>query len=104
MESAPVESAPADVTVAEPVPLPRPYLGIPLASVSLGFTSMILFWWFPHGLTLATVGLILGLLGLVLGVKSDTGENLPLVGVAMSLTGGTFAILCALVMRNVVGN
>src|SRR5437868_2982997 len=37
-----------------------PVRGIAVASVALGFFSMIVFWWKPFGGMLAAVGLILG--------------------------------------------
>ena len=58
--------------------------GIAVASVSLGFFSMIVFWWKPFGGMLASVGLILGLISLAIGNKGGLrGENLALAGTLM---------------------
>ena len=58
--------------------------GIAIASVSLGFLSMIVFWWKPFGGLLASVGLILGLVSLAIGNKGGLrGENFALAGTAM---------------------
>lgn len=73
----------------EPAPPPAvdrpkyspPVSGIAVASVSLGFFSMLVFWWKPFGLCLAAVGLVLGLINLAIGNKGGLrGENLALVG------------------------
>lgn len=58
--------------------------GIAVASVSLGFFSMIVFWWKPFGGLLASVGLVLGLVSLAIGNKGSLrGENLALLGTLM---------------------
>ena len=55
--------------------------GIAVASVALGFFSMIVFWWKPFGGLLATVGLTLGLISLAIGNKGGLrGENYALIG------------------------
>jgi hypothetical protein len=77
----------------EPVPQPAPsgapvytatVRGIAVASVGLGFFSMIVFWWKPFGGMLASVGLLLGLISLAIGNKGGLrGENFALAGTAM---------------------
>ena len=58
--------------------------GIAVASVALGFFSMIVFWWKPFGGMLASVGLILGLISLAIGNKGGLrGENYALAGTLM---------------------
>ena len=58
--------------------------GIAVASVSLGFFSMIVFWWKPFGGLLASVGFILGLVSLAIGNKGGLrGENYALLGTLM---------------------
>src|SRR5438094_9754742 len=58
--------------------------GIAVASVALGFFSMLVFWWKPFGGMLATVGLILGLISMAIGNKGGLrGENLALAGVGI---------------------
>jgi hypothetical protein len=67
-----------------------PTRGIAVASVALGFFSMIVFWWKPFGGFLACTGMVLGLVSLLIGNKGGLrGENLALAGVgicAFSLT------------------
>ena len=46
---------------------PAPTRGFAVASVGLGFFSMIVFFWKPFGLILASVGLVLGLTSWVFG-------------------------------------
>lgn len=58
-----------------------PTSGIAVASVSLGYFSMIVFWWKPFGMLLGAVGLLLGLVSLAVGNKGGLrGENLALTG------------------------
>lgn len=53
------------------------------ASFSLGFWGLCTFWWYPLGISLAFVGVCLGLLTLALGVRAGRdGENLAIIGVA----------------------
>jgi hypothetical protein len=55
--------------------------GIAIASVALGFFAMIVFWWKPFGGMLATVGLTLGVVSLLIGNKGGLrGENMALIG------------------------
>jgi hypothetical protein len=55
--------------------------GIAIASVALGFFSMIVFWWKPFGGLLASTGFILGLFSLAIGNKGGLrGENYALLG------------------------
>jgi len=58
--------------------------GIAVASVALGFFSMIVFWWKPFGGLLAATGLVLGLISLAIGNKGGLrGENFALIGTLM---------------------
>jgi hypothetical protein len=41
--------------------------GIATASTALGFFSLIVFWWKPFGLILASTGLVLGIISLAMG-------------------------------------
>jgi hypothetical protein len=73
--------------------------GIAVASVALGFFSMIVFWWKPFGGMLASVGFILGLISLAIGNKGGLrGENYALAGTLMCafnlsiITGIYFAL------------
>jgi hypothetical protein len=73
--------------------------GIAIASVSLGFFSMIVFWWKPFGGMLASVGFTLGLISLAIGNKGGLrGENYALLGTLICafnlsvITGVYFAL------------
>lgn len=72
-----------------------PMRGLPVASCGLGFFSMVVFWWFPFGMMLATGSIILGAISLLLGIKGSTlGQNLALIGLSFGMTGlGTGVIL-----------
>jgi hypothetical protein len=67
-----------------------PTNGIAVASVSLGFFSLVVFWWHPFSSFLAGTGLVLGLVSLLVGIRGGRwGENLALIGTglcAFSLT------------------
>lgn len=78
-------------TAVTPVPVSSAKTGTTLrgmatASFCLGCWGSLTFWWYPFGLSVAIVGLILGLITLALGVRSGRhGENLALGGVLLSL-------------------
>jgi hypothetical protein len=58
-----------------------PTSGIAVASVALGFFSMLVFWWKPFGMLLAAVGFVLGVVSLAVGNRGGLrGENLALGG------------------------
>jgi hypothetical protein len=69
--------------------------GIAVASIGLGFFSMIVFWWYPFGWMLSTVGLVLGVTSLVLGIRGGyRGENLAIIGTSFcAISWGTIFIL-----------
>ena len=78
--------------------------GIALASVSLGFFGSMVFWWYPFGMMLCTVGLVLGLFGLVMNLRVGLdGHRLPAVGAALSASGLTVALLVWRGMQILVG-
>jgi hypothetical protein len=54
--------------------------GMGVVSFSLGFFSLIVFWWFPFGLCLASAGLIFGTIAFLSKVKVGDGDNLAFVG------------------------
>ena len=63
------------------------------ASIGMGFFSLCVFWWTPFAGSLATVGLILGLICLIIGVKGGLrGENYAAVGVMLCATSLTVAL------------
>jgi hypothetical protein len=65
------------------------------ASFCLGLWGDLVFWWYPFGICIATMGLIFGLISLGLGIRAGRdGENLALGGVLLSLN----AIIMALIV------
>lgn len=69
-----------------PLDIPGAYKnrGIAVASISLGYFSMIVFFWHPFSTVLASVGFILALISLLRGVKGGLrGENLALIGLGL---------------------
>jgi hypothetical protein len=73
--------------------------GLAGASIGIGFFSSIVFWWYPFGPILATVGLILGLISMVRGVRGPRGENFPLAGVAICATSLSISFTLNHVLR-----
>lgn len=68
--------------------------GLATASFSLGLWGLAVFWWYPFGIFIASVGLFLGVLTLALGIRAGKdGENLAALGVflASSALGLAFA-------------
>ena len=60
-------------------------------SFCIGLWSTLVFWWYPYSIFVATAGLILGSLSLIMGWKAGKdGENLALAGVV--LCGNTLAM------------
>jgi hypothetical protein len=83
---------PADSTVYS-----APTRGFAVASVALGFFSMIVFWWKPFGLVLASVGFVLGVGSLIIGNRGGLrGENLALAGTM--ICGFTLSLILAIYM------
>jgi hypothetical protein len=80
----------------QPVQETRPPLnGVAVASVGLGFFSMIVFWWYPFGLILATAGLVIGASCLAFKITGGRrGENWAMVGTVLcSISFGTIITL-----------
>jgi|GEM_PF-3256110 len=67
-----------------------PDRGMAVVSISLGYFSMIVFFWHPFSTVLASVGFLFALMSILRGVKGGLrGENLALIGLglcAFSLT------------------
>jgi len=65
--------------------------GIAVASVGMGFFSLVVFWWYPFALILSTVGLCLALFCLAFKIRGGLhGENYALIGaVICSISAGT---------------
>ena len=58
--------------------------GMATASLCLGLWSNLVFWWYPFGLLVAVVAVVLGLFTLAIGVRAGRdGENLALGGVIL---------------------
>ena len=58
-----------------------PTNGLPVASVGMGFFSLIVFFWHPFSTVLASVGLLLGVISLAAGIRGGLrNENLALIG------------------------
>jgi hypothetical protein len=74
--------------------------GIAVASISLGYFSLCVFWWFPFSVVLASVGLTAGLRSLARGVKGGLhGENLAAVGTALCTISLSITVTLNLVLR-----
>lgn len=60
--------------------------GMATASFCLGIWSDLTFWWYPFGLMMATIAIILGLVTMACGIRAGRhGENLALGGVIFGL-------------------
>jgi hypothetical protein len=60
--------------------------GIAAASLCIGFWSLLVFWWYPYSIFIATVGLVLGLAARVSGWRVEAhGANLAFLGVVLNL-------------------
>jgi len=72
-------------TPAENSTVSAPMRGVAVASFGIGFFSMLVFWLFPFGFTLACFGFTLGLICNLFGLKGGMkGENFALLGMACS--------------------
>lgn len=69
------------------------------ASIGLGFFSMVVFWWYPFSPILATVGLVLGLIGLGRGARGPRGENFAFGGVCLCATSLGITVTLNFVLR-----
>jgi hypothetical protein len=79
-----MDPAPPDPVSPTPNRFTAPTNGIAVASVSLGFFSMVVFWWHPFSSFLAGTGLVLGLISLAIGLHGGRwGENLAAVGTGL---------------------
>jgi len=57
--------------------------GAASASIGLGFFAMVVFWWYPFGLILSSVGFLIGLFCLARNVRGLHGENHALIGTTL---------------------
>ncbi len=98
MEHAPTPVTTPTTTARINSPIARGMAG---ASFGLGFFSSIIFFWTPFSSCLATVGLCLGLISLLRGVRGFRGENYGLGGTAMCAVSLTVTITLNQVLRYV---
>ena len=96
MEHAPTPTPALTGTARTDSPIAR---GIAGASIGMGFFSMIVFFWTPFSSFLSTVGLTLGLISLLRGVRGYRGENFALVGTALCATSLSITITLTQVLR-----
>jgi hypothetical protein len=65
--------------------------GIATASFSLATWGTLVFWWYPFGMMIASLGVAFGLIALAMGFKARVdgryGENLAAVGVVIGSIG-----------------
>ena len=74
--------------------------GIAIASISLGYFSLCVFWWFPFSTILASVGLVAGVRSLLRGVRGGLhGENLAAVGTTLCTISLGVTVTLNLVLR-----
>jgi hypothetical protein len=67
--------------------------GFATASFSLGLWGLMVFWWYPFGMTIAGMGVLFGVVTLALGIRAGKdGENLALLGIFLGSTSISFAI------------
>ncbi|MCE9531789.1 MAG: hypothetical protein K8T89_11800 [Planctomycetes bacterium] len=69
--------------------------GIAVASVGMGFFSLVVFWWYPFALILSSVGLLLALICIAFKIRGGLhGENLAVIGATIcSMSAGTIITL-----------
>jgi hypothetical protein len=87
----PVQTAAAPTYETQPKRTPVTHTtkrGIATASFALGFWGTVVFWWYPVGMALCVVGLVLGLISVALGIRAGKdGEHIAWLGVAFSSIG-----------------
>jgi len=56
--------------------------GLATASFSFALWGLLVFWWYPFGLTLAVIGVVLGAITWAMGIRAGKdGEHLAIGGV-----------------------
>ena len=74
--------------------------GMAAASVGMGFFSAVVFFWTPFSSILSSVGLVLGLISVLRGVKGGLrGENYAMVGTILCATSLSLTVTLALGLR-----
>jgi hypothetical protein len=66
--------------------------GASVASIGMGFFSLVVFWWYPFALILSSAGLAIALFCMFRKVRGIHGENLALIG----------ATICGIVVSVIV--
>jgi hypothetical protein len=89
----------ADAAPVKPAPIRETNVlwttsrAVATSSFCLGFWGMLVFWWYPFGLAVSTIALMLGGLSIFMGWRSgDRGFHLAWLGVFFGLTGQGLAI------------
>ena len=68
--------------------------GLAVASFGMSFFALIVFWWIPFGFLLGAAATTLGLLSIILGVRTRArGLSYALGGIALSGIVATLALL-----------
>jgi hypothetical protein len=74
--------------------LPAPVRGLAVASFGMSFFALLVFWWIPFGFLLGGAATTLGLLSIILGVRTRArGLYYALGGIALSGIAATTALL-----------
>jgi hypothetical protein len=66
--------------------------GFVVGSVALGLWSLAVVWWFPITAFFSGTGLVLGLIGMVRGIRGPQGERFGLGGVLLN----GYSLFCSL--------
>jgi len=74
--------------------VPAPVRGLAVASFGMSFFALLVFWWIPFGFLLSAAATGLGVLSILLGVRSVAkGIYYPLGGILVSGIAATTALL-----------
>jgi hypothetical protein len=96
-----LEHAPVPITVAESrveTPISR---GLASASIGMGFFSTIIFFWTPFSSFLSSVGLFLGIISYLRGVRGYRGENYAAIGILICAASLTITVTLNQILRYV---
>lgn len=95
-----MEHAPAAATPVKPARTDSVIArGLAGASVGMGFFSGIIFFWTPFSSFLSSVGLTLGVISMIRGVRGYRGENFALIGSAICAVSLSITITLNQVLR-----
>jgi hypothetical protein len=68
--------------------------GLAVASFGMSFFANVVFWWIPFGFLLGAAATMLGVLSIILGVRTRArGLYYALGGIALSANAATLALL-----------